>query len=214
MLFDVAGTALVFASGVAVVTTIVHRECNPYLDPWLGCLSVGAHWQIVLVCMAMMMKGDVEDGQIGIILLITNVLLLLAIFIDARGSVDRMANFHRYGRRGGGHTDEKRDCEMRQMTGGRLEGAPNMMVTNPMTSSQTITFGKNSVTWRSGGKTSEANPEVVVEVHESSEISTKAETVAASVDKFWEEEPTNEPAKEPTKGNSEGGSNGVSDGMK
>mmetsp|Transcript_70064 Transcript_70064/g.196067 ORF Transcript_70064/g.196067 Transcript_70064/m.196067 type:complete len:129 (+) Transcript_70064:1353-1739(+) len=96
----------------------------------------------------------------------------------------------------------------------RLEGAPNMMVINPMTSSQTITFGKNSVTWRSGGKTSEANPEVVVEVHESSEISTKAETVAASVDKFWEEEPTNEPAKEPTKGNSEGGSNGVSDGMK
>lgn len=203
MLFSLAGTALVFASGVAVVTTIVHRECNPYLDPWLGGLSVGAHWQIVLVCMAMMMKGDVQDGQIGIILLITNVLLLLAIFIDVRGSVDRMANFRRYGRRGGRLTAENGNCEMRQVTGSsRKETSPDVMITNPLASSQTITFGKNSVTYESGGKAAETGPEVVVEVHESSGTFSTAGTVQATVDKFWEAEPTTGPSKEPTNGGS------------
>ena len=89
LIFHKPAGMLIFALGIAMITTVMQREAQPYLDPWLASLSNLAHWQIVLCCITILLVHsamvDARDlVSIGLLLLIMNALLMFAIFTDTK----------------------------------------------------------------------------------------------------------------------------------
>ena len=97
LVWDKPAGMLIFALGVAMVTTVMQREAQPYLDPWLASLSNLAHWQIVLCCVTILLvHSDMVENRgdlmgVGMLLLAMNTFLMVAIFTDTKATLKRMA---------------------------------------------------------------------------------------------------------------------------
>ena len=82
--------------GVGIITTIVHREASPELDPFLSAFVYVMHWQVTMVVLALILLDSnmtTENGSIlgSVILLLTNIFMMFVVFVDTRYSVLREA---------------------------------------------------------------------------------------------------------------------------
>ena len=125
LIFEKPASMIIFALGIAMLTTVMQREAQPYLDPWLASLSNLAHWQIVLCCVAILLVRSaivdpVELVSIGALLLVANVFLMLAIFTDTEATLRRMAQVEAL------VADRAAHVQRAAMTGGSLRRSMNL----------------------------------------------------------------------------------------
>ena len=90
LVFEKMGTMLTFAVFVALLTTVIQREAQPYLDPWLASLVYLCHWMINMSCISIVlvesrMVTDSDSVLLGV---------LMIIFVSAEGRIDFARRSH------------------------------------------------------------------------------------------------------------------------
>lgn len=95
LMFQRLAHMMVFVLLLAILTLIIDKECEPYQRRWMSAFSYVLHWQLVLFLLAViMMDADVVSGAgataISIGLLLTNIFLVVFVFVIQRGDVKRL----------------------------------------------------------------------------------------------------------------------------
>mmetsp|Transcript_55334 Transcript_55334/g.152333 ORF Transcript_55334/g.152333 Transcript_55334/m.152333 type:complete len:600 (+) Transcript_55334:1277-3076(+) len=95
LMFQQLAHMMVFVLLLSILTLIIDKECEPYQRRWMSAFSYVLHWQLVLFLLAViMMDADVVSGAgaiaISVGLLVTNIFLVVFVFVIQRGDVKRL----------------------------------------------------------------------------------------------------------------------------
>jgi len=82
--------------GVGIITTVIHREASPELNPFLSAFVYVMHWQITMVVLALILMDSGMTTPAGsrlgsYTLLLTNIAMMFVVFIDTRYNLMRQA---------------------------------------------------------------------------------------------------------------------------
>ena len=93
LMFSTRGAFILFVVTVSVLTTVAEREMYPHIDDYLGAFVHLNSWMILLCIIAFLYMNaemkDVPDSLVGAILLLVNLLMVIFVFTDTRGDIER-----------------------------------------------------------------------------------------------------------------------------
>lgn len=136
--FDAADSMLLYILAVAILTTVIERETQAQLNPFLGAFAYVCCWQVVLVIIGMFaadaaMTEDTGSTVIGMVMLLSNLAIIAVVFVDTRGDVVRSRRSTIRRRRAVSQPDVSGHAECKTVEGSFVKpGARDAWFANPL----------------------------------------------------------------------------------